>query len=84
MLRRCGAGRGGCLQAIQRGAGEYERFYKADLEKRKAAKRATEADAAAEELRKLEVDIAEGRHGSTEVLVPSVDGVVSREQGLDK
>ena len=67
------------MQAISKGATEYEEFYKADLEKRKAAKREAEAEQAAAELRKLELDIAEGRHGVQDVLVPSIDGKAGRQ-----
>lgn len=62
---------------------EYHEFYRADLEKRVAAKKEAEAKEAEEDLQRLEADIAASRLGSKEVLVSSIDGEASRAEKGD-
>jgi hypothetical protein len=58
------------LQALGKGAGEYEQFYKVELKERKAAGQKAEADKLAADLERMEADIAAGRHGHEDVMIP--------------
>jgi hypothetical protein len=68
------------MQAIDKGVTEYHEFYRADLEKRIAAKKAAEKEQAEEDLRRLEADISASRLDTKEALVSSIDGEVGMAQ----
>ena len=68
------------VQALQNGASEYEQFYKVELEERKVASRQAAEDKKAADMQRLEADIAAGRHGRHEVVMPSIDSKTSDDE----
>lgn len=46
------------MQALAKGGSEYETFYKAELEERKAAHRKAEEEKQAADLRRVQADMA--------------------------
>jgi hypothetical protein len=69
------------VQALAKGGGEYEQFYKVELEERKAASRKAAEEQAAADMKRVEADIAAGTHGKVEVLMRGLEG---RGKGADQ